>query len=517
MSIVSYCRRPACTIGSDRTLQAAAGQMGKEGVGFLVVREEGRATGVLSDRDVALHVLADGRDAATTRVNEASRPLIAIDRRDSLEDALARMARTHVRRLPVTDDGRVEGVVSADDLVLLLSREIGGLGDVLLAQLPGGASRPVGHEAPQGRAGRAAEHYAGEVVSASGRASVAELGQLMQERAVGSVVVLDGEGRGAGLVTDRDLALRVVAEGLSPADTIASAVMSAPLLGARAADPLEEVVARMRSAGVRRMPILEDERPVGLVTFDDLLVTLGRELDRLADCVAGEVRRARARSAPARVRHELEERIEEFAGRLRDVGDEALRSLGRELDGVVERVTRAVRSGSARLRSSPLRVDELMQTDVRTCTPEDFLSEPARIMWERDCGCVPVVSADGSGRVVGMITDRDICMAALTGGVPLHQALVKGAMAPRVTACRPEDAVADAGALMRSAQVRRLPVVDAAGRLRGLISLADVAEAAAGLRAPAGSVSASEVGRVLEAICRPRSRVATREGAEGTP
>jgi CBS domain-containing protein len=151
-----------------------------------------------------------------------------------------------------------------------------------------------------------------------------------------------------------------------------------------------------------------------------------------------------------------------------------------------------------------------MRSDVRTCTPDDALSEPARIMWERDCGCVPVVASEGSGRVVGMITDRDLCMATFTGDARLAEMQVKSAMSERVYSCHPDDPLSEAEAIMRAAQVRRLPVVDEVGHLRGLLSLADVAEAAAGLRIPAGTVSAAEVGLVLEAICRPRSQLVPR-------
>ena len=58
-----------------------------------------------------------------------------------------------------------------------------------------------------------------------------------------------------------------------------------------------------------------------------------------------------------------------------------------------------------------MRVEQLMSKDVTPCAPDDSLNEVARILWERDCGCVPVVAASDGGRVVAMITDRDICMA----------------------------------------------------------------------------------------------------------
>lgn len=513
MSIVSYCRRPACTVSPDDTLRDAVQRMEKEGVGFLVVARGSSPVGVLTDRDVTLHVAARGHAAGSTPVAEAmSRPALAVAEEASLEEAMAVLREGHVRRLVVVDaEERLAGVISVDDLVLLLAREIGGLGEVLVAQLPAGASRPVGREAP-GRAGRRSEHYQGPVVTVSADGSVAALAREMERGAVGSVVVVDEGGRAVGLVTDRDVALRAVAKELDPAATVASSIMSAPLVSADPTEPLEEVVGRMRTAGVRRIPVLRDGRPVGLVAFDDLLVALGRELDRLGGCVAGEIRAARLRSLSSRVRRELEDRLEDAASQLRRIGDHTLRGLGRELEEVLERVTGAGRRSEARRGGGGLRVADLMQTDVRRCTSQDALQEAARIMWERDCGCVPVVAADGSGRLVGMITDRDLCMAAYTRGARLTELQVGEVMSTQLHTCRPEDDLAEAEARMRAAQVRRLPVVDGAGHLRGILSLADLAEAAAGAHGVRpGAVSASEVGVVLESICRPRSQVTVRE------
>jgi CBS domain-containing protein len=150
-----------------------------------------------------------------------------------------------------------------------------------------------------------------------------------------------------------------------------------------------------------------------------------------------------------------------------------------------------------------MKVEDVMSKDVRTCGPDDALSEAARIMWERDCGCVPVLDGDGSGRVVAMITDRDISMAAYTQGARLAEIPVRKAMSAAVRACRPGDSVDDAEALMRRFQIRRLPVVDDAGHLLGILSLADLAEAAASGRGGRRGVSEAQVAETLEAICRP--------------
>lgn len=153
-----------------------------------------------------------------------------------------------------------------------------------------------------------------------------------------------------------------------------------------------------------------------------------------------------------------------------------------------------------------MKVEQLMSTQVQSCRPEDTLAHAAQMMWERDCGCLPVCRGDGSGEVVATITDRDICMAAFLQHKPLHELNVSEAMARALYACRPEDAVADVENTMRAHQVRRLPVVDEQGRLVGLISLADLAREAA-LEAQTASgvpdLSENEVGDTLAAICQP--------------
>lgn len=158
-----------------------------------------------------------------------------------------------------------------------------------------------------------------------------------------------------------------------------------------------------------------------------------------------------------------------------------------------------------------MRVADLMTVDVKTCGPDDPLSVPAGLMSTHDCGSVPVVGADG--RVVGMLTDRDICMAALRRAAPLDGIQVAEAMASRVCSVRPDDTLETAAGMMRRHQVRRLPVVDPAGRLVGLLSLGDLARRAepGGIDDRAGEVAARELAATLGAVSQPRRR---RDGTE---
>lgn len=153
-----------------------------------------------------------------------------------------------------------------------------------------------------------------------------------------------------------------------------------------------------------------------------------------------------------------------------------------------------------------MKAAEVMTREVKTCGERDPLNRAARIMWEHDCGCVPVVSADN--RVIGILTDRDICMAAYTQGLPLHAIKAESAMARTVVSCSPDDEITTVEDLMRQNKVRRLPVVDKDGRLSGIVSLNDLAlEAERQRKAGGGELSGDEISETLRAICEARSRV----------
>ena len=151
-----------------------------------------------------------------------------------------------------------------------------------------------------------------------------------------------------------------------------------------------------------------------------------------------------------------------------------------------------------------MKIEDLMTTDVGACRPFDSVDRSAKLMWERDCGAVPVV--DQEGRVIAMLTDRDICMAALTQGRALGEIHVSSAMSRRLWSCRPKDDVKEAETVMRAHQVRRLPVVDAEGKLVGLLSISDLARVAVspkGGGAKKKPVAAADVGETLGAISSP--------------
>jgi CBS-domain-containing membrane protein len=150
-----------------------------------------------------------------------------------------------------------------------------------------------------------------------------------------------------------------------------------------------------------------------------------------------------------------------------------------------------------------MKISQIMKTDVEACGVDDNLAAAASRMWDCDIGCLPVLDADG--QLAGIVTDRDLCMAAFTRGERLQDIPVSIAMAKEVLSCSPDATLVEAEEVMRSGQVRRLPVIDSDGCLVGIVSLNDLAMLAEReIGRKNRDLSAQEVTATLAAICAPR-------------
>lgn len=124
-----------------------------------------------------------------------------------------------------------------------------------------------------------------------------------------------------------------------------------------------------------------------------------------------------------------------------------------------------------------MNVQEVMRGSVRSVRMADRLDAAARLMWEQDCGIAPVV--DSSNVLVGVVTDRDLCMATYTQGRVLAEIPVTAVMARMLRTCRAEDSLDSALQTLQQAQLHRLPVVDGRGVLVGMLSCNDLIRLAA--------------------------------------
>lgn len=150
-----------------------------------------------------------------------------------------------------------------------------------------------------------------------------------------------------------------------------------------------------------------------------------------------------------------------------------------------------------------MKVHDVMTEDVKSCRPETNLAAAAAIMWENDCGALPIVT-DG-GKAIGLITDRDIAIALGTRNRQAAAIPVKEVMSGQLFAATPDEDIHSALKLMRKQKVHRLPVIDSRGKLAGILSLNDVALHAMhpnGKTTPA--LSYEDVVSTLKAVCEHR-------------
>jgi CBS domain-containing protein len=182
-----------------------------------------------------------------------------------------------------------------------------------------------------------AEHYRRTVETIGAECSVNEVADAMQARAVGSLVVMR-EDKPVGIVTDRDLLVRVIAEEIDPGTTTAADVMSEPLHAASSRDRLERLVELMSVHAVRRIPIVDGDELVGIVSLDDVASELADELHDLALGRRRGLATAQRAAWASEVTRELGERLGELGDQLERAGIEARDRLIEEIDSFIERI-----------------------------------------------------------------------------------------------------------------------------------------------------------------------------------
>ena len=146
-----------------------------------------------------------------------------------------------------------------------------------------------------------------------------------------------------------------------------------------------------------------------------------------------------------------------------------------------------------------MKVKDVMTVDVKSCRPETNAAEAVKTMWDQDCGALPIVNNDR--KVVGMITDRDLSVAVATTGRAAERIVVKDVATGKAYTCQADDDVPVALEVMKAQQVRRLPVVDAEGRLKGILSMNDIV-------LHSGAASPNQIVDSMAGICAHRRKAA---------
>ena len=187
---------------------------------------------------------------------------------------------------------------------------------------------------------RNSSHYESGVVQVGPEDGVGTIVNEMVHYAVGCVVVVDAEARPLGIVTDRDVLRRVVCADRDPRTTHAREVMTAEPVTGRTDEPLERILEKMKSLGVRRLPIVHDGKVVGLVSLDDIVSEIGRELADIRAALRSEVLGARRDAQRRRRRDEVIATIEELRGHVAEISAESRDWIQRELEALRKRLHR---------------------------------------------------------------------------------------------------------------------------------------------------------------------------------
>ena len=149
-----------------------------------------------------------------------------------------------------------------------------------------------------------------------------------------------------------------------------------------------------------------------------------------------------------------------------------------------------------------MKAADVMTRGVATCRPNQTAADAARVMWDHDCGVVPVV--DGDGGLRGIVTDRDLLMASQIQGKNPADLPLSSLVPGRVDTCREDSDVESVLATMADRQIRRVPIVDRNNRLVGIVSLNDLA-----LHALGNDRHMKQVAKTLAEISRHREPAAT--------
>lgn len=265
MKCLELMKRDVVYVLDSSLVTEAAIAMRDRGVGFLPVCDElGRTVGTLTDRDVVVRVLGAGKDPAATPVGEAmTAELVACSPEDELwvaEDLMGRFQRSRIVCIDAQRHAR--GVISLSDVAAVGSQGHAGL---VLTAVAEREAAPRRTDQPR----TCAHVMSDDVVCVDQRDHAAGIAEQMRERRVGLVVVCDDRGALVGVVTDRDLVLRVVAPGLG-GEARAADFMTRDVVTCARDEPLPVLGERMRSRHVSRIVCAHGRQPVGVVSLADL-------------------------------------------------------------------------------------------------------------------------------------------------------------------------------------------------------------------------------------------------------
>ncbi|MCW3131061.1 MAG: CBS domain-containing protein [Methanophagales archaeon] len=250
------------TEDEDVSVTVISRDMDLSKISSVVITSEGKPAGIVTDRDIIIKIFAARRTGEIKAKEIMSSPLITIGPGAPVEKACELMAENDIRRLPVLENGELVGIVSVRNILTQapeyvhkfypaeeeISAELLEVGDVMTR----------------------------EVITEDEYTPVSKISEDMEVAGIGSVVITS-EDKPAGIVTDRDIMLKICASGRT-GEVKAKEIMSSPLISIAPEAPLERACELLAENNIRRLPVLENDELVGIISVRNILTRAPRHV-----------------------------------------------------------------------------------------------------------------------------------------------------------------------------------------------------------------------------------------------
>ena len=287
MKVRDIMTRPIIAEDEEALITKIAKDMAELGIGSVVITKEGKPAGIVTERDIALKVLLKNKRASEVKAKEImSFPLVTIEPETSVEEACELVAKNGMKRLPVVENDVPIGIVSVRNILTKKPEYVKRFYPevrVLASRYKQRVCSVVPYfsfgKEKRGEKGKmkVREIMTRSIIAEDEDTLVTKIAEDMDELGIGSVVITK-EGKPAGIITERDIALKVLLKDRRASEVKAKEIMAFPLVTIEPEVSVDEVCKLAAKKRIKRLPVVENEVLVGIVSIQDLLT-------RKSECV----------------------------------------------------------------------------------------------------------------------------------------------------------------------------------------------------------------------------------------
>jgi len=280
MKVREIMTRPVIAEDEDALITEIVKDMAELGIGSVVITKEGKPAGIVTERDLVLKVLLKNKRASEVKAKEImSFPLVTIEPETSVEEACELVAKNGMKRLPVVENDVPIGIVSVRNI---LTKKPGYVKRfypevrVLASRCKQGVCSVVSYfsfgKEKRGEKGKmkVGDIMTSPIIAEDEDTLVTKIAEDMDELGIGSVVITK-EGKPAGIITERDIALKVLLKDRMASEVKAKEIMAFPLITLEPETSVEEACELAAKKRIKRLPVVENGVLVGIVSIRDLL------------------------------------------------------------------------------------------------------------------------------------------------------------------------------------------------------------------------------------------------------